>query len=61
MKPVRFVVMARSWNGRAWDLMERFEKTKGAAVGAAEFLLKNVSPYQISITDREQANPEVIK
>ena len=60
MKPARYVVMARTWDGRDWEVAVRYEKTKGAAIGAAEFLLKNINPYQISITDREQSNPKVI-
>jgi len=57
-KQPRFYVAARWWNGKDWDQCGRTEKTKGAAIGAAEFLLKNISPYQISITDHKKA-PEV--
>ena len=53
-KTMRYIIMARWWNGIDWDITAKEVDTKDKVVGAISHLMKNISPYQISITDREK-------
>jgi len=48
---MRYKVMARWWNGHDWDMTEKEVDTKDKVIGAVKLLLKETTPYQISITD----------
>jgi hypothetical protein len=48
---MRYIVMARWWNGKDWDMTKKEIDTKDKVIGAVKLLLKETNPYQISITD----------
>ena len=48
---MRYIVMARWWNGKDYDVTKKEMDTKDKVIGAVKLLLKETSPYQISITD----------
>jgi len=50
-KKLRYIVMARWWNGKDWDMTQKEMDTKDKVIGAVKLLLKETNPYQISITD----------
>jgi len=47
----RYVVAFRAWDGQGYETYAKSFKTKGSAIGFTEHVLKQVAPYQISITD----------
>ena len=51
---MRYQIMARWWNGRDFDITKKEVDTKNKVLGAVKLLIKNIPPYQISITDTEQ-------
>ena len=51
---MRYMVMARWWNGHDWDITKKEIDTKNKVVGAVKLQLNETSPYQISITDTEK-------
>ena len=51
---MRYIIMARWWNGNNWDITIRKVNTKEKVLGAIKLLLVNCPPYQISITDTKQ-------
>jgi len=51
---MRYIVFARWWNGKDFDVTKKEVDTKDKALGAVKLLMKNISPYQISITDTEK-------
>lgn len=54
---MRYIVMARWWNGHGWDVTRKEVDTKKQLLGAVKLLIDEVRPYQISITDLEQKPP----
>ena len=48
---MRYILMARWWNGHDWDMTKKDIDTKDKVIGAVKLLLNETSPYQISITD----------
>jgi len=57
---MKYILMARWWNGHDWDVTRKEADTKKQLLGAVKLLVDEVRPYQISITDLEQ-KPEEIK
>ena len=53
-KTLRYIFMARWWNGKDWDITRKEFDTKNKVIGAIKLLLTNCPPYQISITDTEK-------
>ena len=51
---MRYIFMARWWNGEGWDMTRKEFNTKNKVIGAVKLLLTNCPPYQISITDTKQ-------
>ena len=51
---MRYQIMARWWNGYDYETITKEIDTKDKVLGAVKLLIKNVPPYQISITDTEQ-------
>lgn len=54
MTEVRYILMARWWNGYGWDTVRKELDTKKQLLGAVKLLIDEVRPYQISITDLKQ-------
>ena len=48
---MRYIVMARWWNGKDYDITKKEVNTKNSVLGAVKLLMENTNPYQISITD----------
>jgi len=53
-KKIRYILMARWWNGHDWDMVRKELDTKKQLLGAVKLLIDEVRPYQISITDLKQ-------
>ena len=56
---MRYIVQARWWSGGEWEGTRKECKTVKEAIGMISLLAREVKPYQISYTDREQVPDEV--
>lgn len=54
-KNKRYIVMARWWNGHGFDVIREELDKKKEVIGKVSLLVREVRPYQISITDRHNS------
>ena len=55
---MRYIIVARWWNGHDFDIVRKEVDTKRQLLGALKILIDETCPYQISITDTAQ-RPEL--
>lgn len=55
---MRYILMARWWNSKKWDIIRKDIDTKKQLLGAVKLLIDETNPYQISITDLKEESYE---
>lgn len=51
---MKYVIMARWWNGHDWETVRKDVKDKKGVIAIVGLLLREIMPYQISISDTEK-------